>query len=88
MSPEPEVMVRELVVRVKLPPRVMAPEPLAARVMLPPVAETLPLIAMPPLFRVDRLNPPVVDEALRLTLLASLMNAAPLVFAERAVTSV
>lgn len=76
-SPPLDVIVRSVAVRVKSPARVIAPEPLAVRLMV--AADESPVKVIAPLVAVSRSRVPVTDDAPRLTELASLMKAEPVV---------
>lgn len=88
MLPEVELRFSVPPESVKLPERVIVPEPPAVKVIVPPAAtDELALTTMPPLFAVVKVKLPTFV-ALRLTPLFSLTKTEPVVEAERLVTSV
>lgn len=86
MSPEVEARLRVPPERVKLPERVMVPEPPAVRFIVPE-ADELALMTMPPLLLVISVRSPTI-EAFRFTPLFSLTNAMPDVLTARLPASV
>lgn len=81
MSPEPDSRFMVGAVREKEPVRIMAPLPLAVRLMV--AAEELPVIVIEPLAAVSKSRVPVTTEVPKLTEFASLMNAEPPVLTVR-----
>lgn len=75
ISPEVDIRFNVVAVRVTLPERVIVPEPLAVRFMVP--AEELAVITMPPFAAVFRLKDPLTVDAPRLTEFVSSTYAEP-----------
>lgn len=86
MSPEVDARLRVPPEIVKLPPRVIVPEPPAVKFIVP-VAEELALKTIPPLLLVTNVRSPTV-EAFKFTPLFSLTKATPDVFTARLPASV